>query len=208
MPLYYKATRPDGFSFHGAPPLLYTVGRVTRDPQHHAEAGLCGPGWLHASDAAAETLNGGSWPCRLFEVDGTPSLGFDEDHPHKGGFAELDVVRELDAHLALGPNGAQVAAYIERLKTTTVDDWPVVIRERDAARAAAIAAARDAARAAIRYAAGNAAWNAAWVSAADPAGAAALALVVRDLIPPAQFDVLYAPIAVVIPVSSLDEVPT
>jgi hypothetical protein len=71
--------------------------------------------------------------------------------------------------MALGPNGEAAVAHIERCKTITADE------------AARLCAAR------------NAAWNAAWDAARDAAWDAAAALVVRDLITPEQFDLLYGP---------------
>ena len=227
--VYFKATQMDGRSFQGSPKVLYEVGAtVVPAPQSTASGAprICGPGYLHASDAEGETLIGGSWPCRLFEVTGTPVAGFDGgEHRHKGGFLSLTVVREIEAHRALGPNGAQVAAFIERLKTATKDDWTVVIRERqrpsrdaarDAARAAAWDAATDAARDAA-WAAATAAWAAARdaataaraaardaaTAARDAARDAALALLARDKLSPEQFDLLYKPLASIIPADSL-----
>jgi hypothetical protein len=86
------------------------------------------------------------------------------------------VVRELPAHLALGPNGETVAALIERARTITPDE------------AERLNAAWNAARDAARYAA--------WYAARD----ATLALVVKDLITPDQFNTLYGPWASVMEV--------
>ncbi|HWU21399.1 MAG TPA: hypothetical protein VN088_07740, partial [Nocardioides sp.] len=72
---------------------------------------------------------------------------------------------------ALGPNGREVAAFIERVPSAA---W-------DAAGNAARDAAWDAARDAVWNAAGTAAWY------------AARALVVRDLITPQQFAALVEP---------------
>jgi len=213
--VYFKAVQIDGYSFQGSPKVLYEVGvTVVPAPQRETSGAprICGPGYLHASNAAGETLIGGSWPCRLFEVTGTPVAGFDGEHTHKGGFLSLTIEREIEAHRALGPNGAQVVAFIERLKTTTEDDWTVVIRERQrasgdaaraAARAAAGAAAGAAAWAAARAAAGDAAGDAARAAARAAAWAAALALVARDKLSLEQFAVLYKPFATVIPADSL-----
>jgi len=206
---YFKATSPDGTDFYTGK-VLYEVGKtIDVGPQARKRPPeLCSPSVLHASDAPAETLVGGSWPCRLFEVRGRSVI----HDGHKHGFRRLTVVRELPAHMALGPNGEQVAAYIKRCKTLTtkeLDDlaawgaaWAAVW---DAVRAAARDAARDAAwdaawgaawtavRAAVRAAARDAAWTAAWTAAWDAVRDAAVALVVRDLITREQFDALYGP---------------
>ena len=194
-PTYFKATRPDGTDFYSGT-ILYEVGKIVR-PKKHPDPRICGPGVLHAADVPAMTLVGGSWPCRLFEVTGWPFVGFDEDHPHKGGFKQLRVVREIDAHIALGPNGVEVARFIESCKSIT----PEQARDLCAAWYAALDAAWYAAWDAAWYAARDAAWYAAWDAARyaardaalDAARDAARVLVVRDLIAPEQFDTLTGP---------------
>ncbi len=164
--IFYKATRPDGTSFHDQK-TTWTVGEtVSVTPPRQVK--LCGGGVLHASDAPGETLLGGSWPCRLFEVEGEPSAHQD----HKYGFHELTVIRELPAWQALGPNGEVVEAHIEKCKTVTPEQVDRL----------------------------NAAWGAARNAARNAAGNSALALLVRDLITPEQFDVLYGPWASVMEV--------
>ena len=165
---YYKATRPDGKSFHDGT-TAWATGETVKIEMENRRADLCGVGILHASDAPGETLIGGRWPCRLFEVEGEPVAQED----HKFGFHELTVIRELPAWQALGPNGEAVTALIERSTTITPEQ------------AERLRAARDAAS--------GAAWNAAWNAAYDTALVAALGLVVRDLITPEQFDLLYGP---------------
>jgi hypothetical protein len=180
--IYYKATREDALSFY-APPNgerpKYVVGqRVSVSFEHrNANPQLCTASVIHASDTPSETLIGGSWPCRLFEVTGTPVAGPDG---HKCGFVELRVEREIEAWRALGPNGQEIAAYIDALKGSDV---------------VARAAVRDAARAA--------AWDVARVAAWDAVRDAALALCARDLITDDQFAVLYAPWEPIIPAASL-----
>ena len=164
---YYKATRPDGTSFHDAT-TAWSVGETVKIEMEDRKADLCGNGILHAADAPGETLVGGSWPCRLFEVEGDCVAR----KGHKFGFHELTVVRELPAWQALGPNGEAAAALIERAATITVEQ------------AERLRAAWDAAR--------RAAWRA-WDAAAQAAADAALALVVRDLISEEHFQVLYGP---------------
>jgi len=189
---FYKATRPDGTSFYDGV-TKWQVGRIVRHPNPNLASGLCSSGVLHFSDAPGETLVGGSWPCRLFEVEPRGEMiGPDE---HKYGTTALKVVVELPAWQALGPNGEEVAALIKRCKTLTPDE----IKRLDAARYAARYAARDAARDMARYAAWYAAWDAARAAAWDAARAAAwvaardaaLALIVRDLITAEQFELLY-----------------
>ena len=188
MTTYYKATRPDGFSFKGSPCVEYRVGATVTPAFTVAEPAICGEGLLHAADVPAATLVGGSWPCRLFEVEGEPVVGFDAANPRKGGFLSLTVVREIEAWQALGPNGREIVAFLARLPALTAPQWAARAAAWDAAWAAANAA-RDAANAAG--------------DAANAAGDAALALCARDLITPEQFATLYTPFAEAIPVESL-----
>ena len=136
MTTYYKATRPDGTSFYDAT-TKWQVGRIVRHPAPDLSLGLCSAGVLHISDAPGETLVGGSWPCRLFEVEPRGELVSDGSHKH--GCAVVKVVRELPAWQALGPNGEAVAAVIERCRAFTPNEIQKL--------AAACRAAGDAARA-------------------------------------------------------------
>ena len=205
---YYKATRPDGKSFHDAK-TAWAVGETVKIKKKDRRADLCGVGILHAADAPGETLVGGSWPCRLFEVEGEPVA----QEGHKFGFHELTVIRELPAWQALGPNGEAAAALIERAGRLTEDEARRLEATRAAAATAyatayaaataAYAAASSATRAAAyAAAAATAAYAAAAYDAAayDAAVSAAWALVVRDLISEEQFQVLYGPWASVMEV--------
>ena len=162
---YYKATRTDGTSFYDSK-TKWTVGRITRHPNPETSKGLCSSGVLHISDAPGETLVGGSWPCRLFEVE--PRSALISGYAHKHGCTAVKVVRELPAWQALGPNGEAVAAHIEQCKTITPEQ------------ARQLADARTT-------------WTVNRPAARTAAWPAALALVVRDLITPEQFDILYGP---------------
>lgn len=203
MSTYFKAVRPDGTDFYtgtidyaaalGGEPVTLPV---VPDPE------CCTSNVLHASTVPAETLVGGSWPCRLFEVTGTPVA----DEGHKRGFFSLTVAREVDAHQALGPHGEQVAALIDRAGKLTAGEGEKLDAAWDAARDATRYAAWDGARVAVlnaalassRIAARVAARVAALVAAQDGARDAALALVVRDLISKEHYDLLTGPWAQVI----------
>ncbi len=205
---YFKATRPDGTDFYSGL-ILYKIGKRVRPAEASLTPAICGPGYLHASDAPGEVLVGGRWPCRLFEVTGKPAAGFDGEHKHKGGFKQLTVVREIDPYLALGPNGRYVAGIIERIRKADRGEIEKLRAARgavrgaawEAVRGAAWGAARGAARGAVREAswgasreaAREAAWEAARGAAWEAAWEAVLALGVRDLITPEQFDSLYSP---------------
>jgi hypothetical protein len=212
---FYKATRMDGTSFYDNK-TKWVVGGVVEVPEHDSPS-CCNGSVIHASTEPAETLVGGEWPCRLFVVEGEPVA----EKGHKRGFFQIKVVEEIEAWKALGPNGQEVAALIEKAGTITLDLIERLAAARAAARPAVRAAARSAARSAARAAAGNAAvnaaryaaayaavnaawdatWAAAWAAAWDATWAAAwaaardavLALTVKDLISPADFNALFAP---------------
>ena len=170
--MYYKATRPDATSFHDGE-TKWQVGRIVRHSAPDLSLGICSAGVLHISDAPGETLVGGSWPCRLFEVEPRGDMIGPEDH--KYGCTVVKVVRELPAWQALGPNGEEVAALIERCRTLTNDEIKRLGAARDAARHAAWYAARDARKDAAR--------DAAWYAAS--------ALMVKGFITTEQFEALY-----------------
>jgi hypothetical protein len=172
---YYKATQPSREAFYGG--VTYEVGKTVEHPTSKRYSDMEGNNpstYLSVSVEPGEALVGGRWPCRLFEVKpvGRTVRRSDGALPHKRGCRALTVVRELPAHMALGPNGEAVAALIERCKMLTYAE----ATELDAARSAA-GAARDAA----------------WGAARDAARGAALALLVQDLITPAEFKKLYDP---------------
>lgn len=202
-PLFAKAVRPDGRDFatgtidYGAALLS---GEVIRHP---AARKVRDRPWTYLSVSVAPAdCTGMSWPCRLFRVapvgrvmgGGKVPL---QASPHKRAVSALRVVEELPAWQALGPNGEAVAALIERAGMLTGEEIGRLYAAWDAAWGAAGYAAWGAAWGAARGAAWDAAWYAAWDAARDAAwyaaGYAAKALVVRDLIMPAQFEVLYGP---------------
>ena len=206
---YYKAVRPDGTDFYS--------GRVLWDQiVEHPAPGSPGEhdakGYLSVSVSPTD-CTGMGWPCRLFEVEpveGNPVWEPTPSLPSKRASHAWRVLRELPAYEALGPNGAEVAVFLDLLPTLTSAQWDTAWNTawgaaldaaRDAAWGAALDAARDVARGAAWGAARDAAWGAALVAARDAARDAAwdaawdaaLALLVRDLITTAQFDVLTVP---------------
>lgn len=213
--VFWKATRPDGTDFRTGTinyaDVLNTGTVVVPPSAQKREFVLCTKGILHAATTPDSTLVGGRWPCRLFEVTGEVVAGRDAEHPFKVGMVTMTVLREVEAWQALGPQGKECVALIERAGALTADD----AQRLDAARAAAWEAAggaerpmskfadwqaaRDAARATARRAswdaAGDAAVDAAYLAvkttfelrasaraARDAAWDAGSALGVRDLI--------------------------
>lgn len=211
MSTYFKAVRPDGTDFYtGTIDYAAALGGEPITLPEVPDPECCTSTVLHASTVPTETLVGGSWPCRLLEVTGTPVA----QDGHKRGFFSLAVVREVDAHQALGPQGEQVAALIDRAGKLTVGEAEKLATARAtawdapwydtwhaacvAAQYAARAAAWDVTRATARAATWAAAWDATWAAAWDAARGAALALVARDLITKEQYSLLTGPWARVI----------
>ena len=202
---YYKAVRPDGTDFYSGRIRWDRVGEIVRHPNPGSLGGEDAEGYLSVSVSPAD-CTGMRWPCRLFEVEGAPVWKPTLSLPSKRASHAWRVVRELPAHEALGPNGAEVAAFLELLPTLTNTQWDAALDAAldvsgGAARFATWAATRDAALAATwgaaRAAALAATWDAAlaatWAAAWDAALAAVRALLVRDLITTKHFDVLTAP---------------
>lgn len=203
MATFFKAVRPDGTSFHD-PGFRWATepGGVTAHPNPGSDVG----GYLSASVVPTD-CTGMDWPCRLLEVEPVGGVWTpDRSHlPNERAAHAWRAVREVPAHLALGPQGEHVAALIERAARLTRDEsselgaaWGLAW---GLAWGAAWDAAEDAARIAAVIAAGNAAGNAAWDaagysaghSAGHSAGDAAGALLVRDLIATEQYDALTLP---------------
>lgn len=184
MKTYWKATAPSGLDFYTGTvdyAAALESGRCLRVTGGVKPYHVCTADVLHASDVPTETLIGGPWPCRLFEVTGRPVAS----KGHKFGFRSLTVVAEVESWHVFGPQGGAVAALIERARALT----PTEMRALTATGMRALTAARAAARTAARTAAGNAAEDAARATA----GAAAGALVVRDLISTDHYNTLTLP---------------
>ena len=164
MHTYYKAVRPDGTDFYSgtvqwAPPECHEGDWIVRHPTA-TEVGTDASSYLSVSTVPTDCV-GMKWPCRLFEVEAVGDVEPDTHLRHKVVGLAFRVVRELDSHIALGPQGEHVAALIDRAARLTG-------AETDRLRAA-WAAAREAARGA----AWTAAWAAAWAAAREAAREAA-----------------------------------
>ena len=122
---YYKAVRPDGTDFYSGRIRWDRVGEIVE----HSDPGSPGErnakGYLSVSVSPTD-CTGMKWPCRLFEVEPvedflvwepTPGL------PSKRAAHAWRVVRELPAYEALGPNGVEVAAFLDLLPTLTNTQW-------------------------------------------------------------------------------------
>lgn len=177
MATYFKAVRPDGTSFHDPSfRWLPEDGQIPAEGwpvQHPTPANDVARAMAdrYLSVASVESdCTGFSWPCRLLTVEAIGDVIVDNEYPNKRRGTAFRVGGEVEAWKAFGPNGRQVVAFLELLPSLSSGQWY---------------AAWDAARDAARYAAWDAAWDAAWY--------AAIALVLRDLLTPEQFDTLTAP---------------
>ena len=216
---YYKCVRPDGTDFHTGR-IDYAAALASGEIiEHRATMIRDDPSTYLSVSIHPTNCTGMRWPCRLFRVEPVGRTLTASINDSKRACSALRVVEELPAHQALGPQGEQVAAVIERAGRLTAEE----VRRLDAAWNAAWNAAQDAARDAARnaawdaaYAARNATWNAAWNAARDAAWNAAwdaardaardaaqdaarnaawnaLALLTRDLISQEHYDMLIGP---------------
>ena len=213
MTTYWKAVRPDGTDFFSGkvrwlPPAgepLPEGGLIVRHLTATTPSfGDDAADYLSVSTEPANCTSM-QWPCRLARVEATDAAVWTPDAtalPDKRAAVVWLVTAEVDAWQALGPQGREVAAIIDRARMLTADElrqWGAAwVAAWDAARGAARDAAWDAAWGAARDAARDAAWDAAWhlaraATARVAARDAALATLVRDLITPKQYDLLMAP---------------
>ena len=95
--------------------------------------------------------------------------------------------------LKYGPNTAEVQALIDKLRTLTVDQARQLDAAWDSAWSDVWSDAWNSVWKAARTAAWYAARDVAWDAAREAAWDAILALLVKDLITPEQFDLLYGP---------------
>ena len=177
----YKATRPDGTDFRTGT-VNYAKALETGEVLKHPEKRKRNrPATYFSVSVTPTDCTGMRWPCRLFRVEAVGRAIKNDDLENKRCCSKLRVVEELPAHEALGPQGEEIAALIERCRTLPYDEaqelhaaWDAAW---DAARHAAWGAARDAAWEAARDAARGAAWDAAldaaWEAARDAARGAA-----------------------------------
>ena len=225
--IYYKAVRPDGTSFYDGTFRWLPDGWQSGDPvpadlvvEHpdYSPTDSCASRYLSAATVATD-CTGMSWPCVLLEVEPVGSVRQPDPRglPHKAVAPAWRVIRELPATDALGPQGVEVSALIDRCRHLTGDDlerlgaagYTAGYTAGYATRATGRAAAWDAAgytagyatRVAARYATRDAAWDAAGYTAWDATRVAAEyatrdavgALVVRDVISRKHYDALTLP---------------
>ena len=213
---FFKAVQPNGTDFYSGtvrwlPPVgesLPPDGLIVTHPTVRKKSP--GDACDYLSVATVPTAcTGMRWPCRLARVERTRADVWtpDADLPHKRASWQWRVVEELDPTLALGPQGAEVAALIDRASLLTREEAKALDAAEVAAEVAAWVAVRGAqnagrnaawkdARVAARCAAEVAAWvavrgarEAAWNATCD----AALAMIVRDLIDDAAYQTLIGP---------------
>ena len=224
MTTYYKAVRPDGMDFFSGtvrwlPPVgepLPEGGLIVRHPTATTPSFGDDAAYYLSVSTEATDCTGMRWPCRLALVEAADTAVWTPNAtalPDKRAAVAWLVTAEVDAWQALGPQGREVAAIIDRARMLTTAELRQLGAAWGAAWVAAWGAARGAARNAARNAARGAAWDAArgaawgvawdaarnaawgvpWCAAWDAARDAALATLVRDLITPKQYDLLMAP---------------
>src|SRR5574343_2024960 len=119
MTEYYKAARMDGTDFFSGT-VDYAAALASGEPlpELSGDGEFPGPGWYHLATVPTECV-GMWWPCQLFEAEPVGDVFMDSAHPHKIGARSVRVMREVPAHRVFGPQGEQVAALIERCRTSS-----------------------------------------------------------------------------------------
>ena len=203
---YFKAIRPDGtdwwtgkFRWLPKDGIIPEGGWLVKHPNPGPVGGGNAVGYLSVATAPTD-CTGMAWPLRLLRVEpvGEVWTPHPQGLPNKRAAHAWRVVEERPAHEALGPQGPEVAALLKRIRGLTPGEVSALDTARRAARVAALDASWKAARKAARDAALDAARGAAWDAALDAAWAApleavldaVLAVLVRDLIAPEQYDIL------------------
>lgn len=187
---YYKATRPDGRDFRTGT-VDYAAAFESGDViEHPATKMTRDDAATYFSVATVETdCTGFSWPARLFRVVPVGRTMTASDLPNKRACRRLRVAEELPAHRLFGPQGEEVVALIARAARLTPAEAEGLRAVRAAPTGPATRAAWDATPSAR-----EAAWDAAAFLAWDAAAfLAARALLVKDIISPEHFDLLYGP---------------
>ena len=132
MTTYYKAVRPDGMDFFSGtvrwlPPVgdpMPGGGVVVTHPTSRTRTDGGADGYLSVATVATE-CTGMRWPCRLAVVEPTRAAVWTPDPgtlPSKRASWQWRVVAEIDAHQALGPQGPEVVAIIDRARMLTADE--------------------------------------------------------------------------------------
>ena len=225
---YYKAIQPNGTDFYSGtvrwlPPVgesLPKKGLVVTHPTVRKKSPGDACDYLSVATTPTDCTSM-VWPCRLARVERTRAAVWAPDAdrlPHKRASWRWRVVEELDPTLALGPQGAEVAALIDRAGRLTAAEvdalqaawgaaqgdacdnaWNAALytsrESRDAAWVAAANAAMEAALAAANAATQAARFvaQAAADAATEAALAAALATLTRDLISESVYQLLAGP---------------
>ena len=202
---YYKATRPDGTDwFTGTVRWLPEDGIIPEGGWlvEHPAPGPVGDGsavgYLSVATVPTDCTEM-VWPTRLLRVEPVGEVWTPHPYslPNKRAAQAWWVIEERPAHEALGPQGREVAALIETARGLTPDRLDALDTAWNSAWNAAWNSARNAAwnsaweasRKAARDAARNSAGDTVWGAARDTF----LAVLVRDLITPKQYDLLTSP---------------
>ena len=93
--MFYKMAKVSGWDFYTGKTINYreNVGRIVKLPYPVVgEPLLCSPNVIHASRHPAQCFVGGSMPCSLYKVEGTPLL----EDSHKAGFKQLKILEEVE----------------------------------------------------------------------------------------------------------------
>lgn len=129
---YYKATRPDGTDFQTGS-IDYAAALATGETIEHPAAKMVrhDPATYLSVSIHPANCTGMRWPCRLFVVEPVGRTLKASLNNSKHSCHALRVIEERPAHEALGPQGDQVAALIERARSLTIDEATKLAAARD-----------------------------------------------------------------------------
>lgn len=212
MTRYFKTTHLDGRGFE-AGDHLWMEGAVTSLLGNKKGVEVLGSELLYAATEPGNALIGGSWPCKLFEVEPIGTVTTDKRQPDVVGAHSWSVERQLPAAQVFGPNGDAVVAMLETISVLAPGQFHSCGFDWDDNEFAALDNAGKLASTNGRLGAWNGAWVAAeqaisrrvweimpgvtWGALHDNARRtvrdAVLAIVVRDLIDIVDFRSLYGP---------------
>ena len=128
---YYKATTPNGTDFWGGT-FDYAAALETGEIiEHRATMIRDDPSTYLSVSIHPANCTGMRWPCRLFVVEPVGRTLKASLNNSKHSCHALRVIEERPAHEALGPQGDQVAALIERARSLTIDEATKLAAARD-----------------------------------------------------------------------------
>ena len=212
MTRFFKTTTLDRHGFTDSDQ-VWREGSITSMLKNAKATEVLGSELIYASTVPGDALIGGSWPCKLFEVEPIDTVTVHKTYPNLVGAQSWWVERQLPAEQVFGPNGDAVVAMLNAINTLSPREFSLCGYDWDDNELDALDSGGQLAAVNGRLGAWNGAWVAAeqavlcrvweimpgerWGAVCDNARRtlrdAVLAIVVRDLIDVDDFQSLYGP---------------